>query len=407
MRTLLSSLRLALRALGRSRLRSALTTLGILIGIAAVVVVVAIGEGAREQVGARIESLGSNVVYVFSRRVPRSGARLAAGSHGVTLDDAEAIRREVGSIRSVTVYSNTRRQVITEFGNADTGIIGADGFYLEVRGFDVLTGRAWTPAEEQSKARVCLIGPTAADKLFAGRDPVGRALRIGKHAYQVIGTLAPKGTSPFGDDQDDRLLMPIGAYAARIAPEMGRRVQIVMASALSAAHTEQATAQIEELLRQRHRIGPDDEADFRLGSQQEFRQTQDRMLDVITVLLVSVAFVSLFVGGVGVMNIMLVGVTERRREIGIRMAIGARRRDIEVQFLIEALVLTLLGGVAGLALAVGVIVALHRTLEWEMRLSPEAVLAALATSLIVGLVFGILPARRAARLEPMEALRHE
>jgi putative ABC transport system permease protein len=403
----LVSLRLALGSLNRARLRSALTTLGILIGIASVVVVVAIGRGAREQVGDSIGSLGSNVIYVFSRPVAKSGARSDASAMGVSVDDAAAIGQEAGSIDAVTVYSSATRQVVTAYANASTSVVGADRNYLSVRGYSLTAGRNFTESEETHGARVALIGATAQQKLFGSDDPVGQTLRIGKHPYRVVGLLSPKGASPFGDDQDDRIVMPVSSWRSRISPETGRRVHMIMGSAKTAAHAEQAKAQVEAILRQRHRIAEGEEADFRVASQDEFRQTQEGIVRILSLLLVSVAAVSLFVGGVGVMNIMLVNVTERQQEIGIRMAIGAKRRDIEIQFLVEALVLSILGGAAGLVLAIGIIVAIQRGLGWAMSLSWDAIAAAILTSLIVGFVFGFLPARRAAMLEPMEALRHE
>jgi putative ABC transport system permease protein len=223
----------------------------------------------------------------------------------------------------------------------------------------------------------------------------------------VVGTLVSKGQSPFGDDQDDRIMMPIGTWRAHVSPTLGNRVHMIMASARGFERADQAVREIESLLRQRHRIPEQNEADFVVRSQEQFRETQERILRVLSVLLLSVAAVALFVGGVGVMNIMLVTVTERRREIGIRMALGARPRDIELQFLVEAVTLTALGGALGLALAAALVAAAHFGLGWAMRLGPGAIGLAVGTSLLVGLVFGFLPARRAADVEPMEALRHE
>lgn len=398
---------MALLSLRRARLRSLLTALGISIGIAAVVVVVAIGRGAREQVGGRIASLGSNVVYVFGRPAQKSGARGAAGSDALTIGDAEAIRREASAVSDVTVYTSTRKQLVTAFGNAETSVVGTDLAYFPVRGYAVEQGRLWTAAEEQNKARLCLIGLTAAQKLFAESHPIGRTVRVGPHPYRVIGTLEPKGQSPFGEDQDDRIIIPITSYMTRVVPDPVRRVQMVMASAKSAEQSDMAKREIDAILRQRHGIREGEEVDFRIRTQEQVRQTQDQVLGVLSMLLMAVALVSLFVGGVGVTNIMLVSVTEQQREIGVRMAVGARPWDIEQQFLTEAVALTAIGGAVGLAMGITVLLIMERGLGWTLSLGGDSLLAALFTSLGVGTIFGYLPARRAARLEPMEALRHE
>ena len=404
----ITALRLGALALSRARLRSALTVLGILVGIASVVIVVALGQGASGSIGGRIESLGSNVVYVFDQPQALSGARKARGATGGLRDaDAEAIRREAGSVSDVTVYSSMDTRVTTSFANARTSVVGTDLFYFPVRGFELSAGRLWTRAEERAKARVCLIGPSAAVKLFGSADPVGRSVRIGRHPYTVIGTLVGKGQSPFGQDQDDRLMMPIGTWRAHVSPTLGGRVHLIMASARGFERADAAVHDIESVLRQRHRVPDGAEADFVVRSQEQFREMQERIVRVLALLLLSVAAISLFVGGVGVMNIMLVTVTERRREIGIRMALGAEPRDIQAQFLVEAVALTAMGGALGFLVALGLVTALKRGLGWSMEIGLPAVLVAGGTSLLVGILFGFLPARRAALVEPMEALRHE
>jgi putative ABC transport system permease protein len=231
-------------------------------------------------------------------------------------------------------------------------------------------------------------------------------VRIGRHAFFIIGTLAPKGQSPF-EDQDDRIIMPIGSWRARVSPTLGPRAQLVIARAKTAEQVEQAERQLDAILRQRHGIPEGEEADFRIRTQAAWRQSQDAVFSIVSLLLLSVATVALFAGGVGVMNVMLVSVTERTREIGVRMAIGARARDIQLQFLAESVTLTALGGIGGIGLALLTMQVLQRSLGWSMRLSPEAVLTAVGTSLAVGILFGFLPARRAASLDPIEALRHE
>jgi putative ABC transport system permease protein len=405
MRTLLASLRVALGALWRSKVRSLLTALGILIGIAAVVVVTALGQGARERVGGELESLGSNLLFVWPMPAVKSGVRTRP-SAGLTDDDALAIRREATAVSAVGVYSEVAAQTTSELGNGKIAVIGVDLPYFGVRGFRVRNGRLWNESEELTKSKVCLIGRTASQKLFPGVDPIGHYVRVGRHPFRVIGTLEPKGQSPF-EDQDDRILMPIGSWRARVSGTLGRRVQLLVVSALTEARVEQARRQLDAILRQRHGFAEGEETDYRVRTLDAFRRTQDAVYGALTALLLSVAAVSLFAGGVGVMNIMLVSVTERTREIGVRMAIGARRGDIAAQFLAEAVALTLVGGLLGLGAAVAAIVAIQKALGWSMSLEPQAVATALGTSLAVGLVFGLLPARRAASLDPIEALRHE
>ncbi len=405
MRRGLSTLGMAFLSLIRASGRSALTSLGILIGIAAVVVVTALGTGARQTVADQIQSLGSNIIFVFYHPVAQSGVRGLQGG-GLTDRDARAIEREAPAVVEASVYSDVRAQVVSEVGNARIQVVGADRNYFRVRSFRVEVGREFTESEQQTKAKVVLVGQTAIDKLFPGLDPVGRFVRIGKHPYRVIGTLAPKGESPF-EDQDDRIIMPIGSWRARVSPTQGDRVQLVMVTARNADQVAPATRQIDAILRQRRGFFEDEEPDFRVRTQDEFQKSQDAIFGILTALLLSVAGISLFVGGVGVMNIMLVSVTERTREIGIRMAIGARPFDIQLQFMAEAVLITLFGGALGILLAVGVIELLKAQLGWSMALSARAVGVAAVTSLVVGVTFGFWPARRAARLDPIEALRHE
>jgi putative ABC transport system permease protein len=382
-----------------------LTALGILIGIAAVVIVTALGTGARQQIGAQIEKLGSNLLFVWSRPATKSGARVAA-ARPLTDGDAEALRREATALAAVTVWTELKLAVSSPYASVNTGVMGVDLHYFGVRDVEVESGRAFSQHELQQKAKVVLLGRTVQENLFGTSDPIGRIVRINRYPFQVIGTLKSKGFVGF-EDQDNRVMMPIGSWRSRILPGLGDRVFVIMAAARSAEQASVAERQIESILRQRHRIREGEDSDFQVASQKGWREQQDAIFDVLTALLSSVAAIALFVGGVGVMNIMLVSVAERTREIGVRMAIGARRRDIQLQFLCEAVALTSVGGLSGLAIAAVALEVFGRALEWPLHISLQAVGMGLAVSVAVGIAFGLLPARRAARLDPIEALRHE
>ncbi len=404
MRAVVASLRVALRQLGRRPLRSALTVLGILFGVAAVVVVIALASGARETVGAQIQSLGSNLVFVFSQPSAKSGAR-SLERFNLTEDDADAVRRETVASK-VAVWSQLTSQVESDFGNEKVSVMGVDEHYLAVRGFAVAEGREWTPTEQRQKAKVALLGKTAVKHLFGPVDPIGQRIRIERSSFVVVGVLASKGQSPF-EDQDDRVLVPMTTFRTRLAPSPGKRVQLLLASAPTAAQVPRLSREITSLLRQRHRLKGDAEDDFRVRTQAQFKEMQEKVFGILTALLTFVAAISLLVGGVGVMNVMLVSVRERTREIGIRMAIGATGGDVRAQFLLESVVLTLLGGLGGLLLAVVLAALVERLADFPVRVDSFGVAVALSTSSVVGLVFGYLPARRASRMDPIEALRHE
>jgi putative ABC transport system permease protein len=398
----------AARSLTRNPLRASLTVLGILIAVAAVVTVDAIGVGGRERVSDQIDAIGSNFIVVFPQPSQVSGARAAQGSGmRLTEDDGRAILRESTSISAIAPALRTIVQVVYGDQNWSTQAFGTRLPYFDVRNWAIDRGATWDAHDEATKSKVIVIGQTVALTLFGNEDPVGQTVRIGRYPYRVLGVLAPKGETPFGADQDDVVLMPSTSFRARVMRVPPGFAGALMASATSAETTEGAVRQIEAILRQRHRIEGDRESDFTIRTQKEFAAMKDRISGALSLLLLFVAAVSLVVGGIGVMNIMLVSVTERTREIGIRMAIGAREGDIQTQFLMEAVTLAFLGGVAGVLAGAGIVAALRVVLGWPMFVRPVAIAVSVAVSAMTGVAFGFFPARRAARLDPMEALRHE
>ncbi|MBX3209763.1 MAG: ABC transporter permease [Labilithrix sp.] len=400
--------RLAILSIARSTLRASLTILGILIGVAAVVTVTALGAGARDQVSSQIENMGSNVILVAPQSAAASGAKGALGA-GVRLteDDGRAIVREAVSVTAVAPALRSRAQIVAGEKNWSAQVIGSTRSFFPVRSWHVARGAEWDEHDEATKAKVCILGTTVATRLFDTEDPVGRSVRIGRHAFRVVGVLESKGEAPFGGDQDNMVLMPIGSMRGRVMRTAPGFAGVLLVSATSAETTDRAVAQVDSILRQRHRIEEGREPDFWIRTQQEFQQMQTAIYSLLTVLLVMIAGVSLVVGGIGVMNIMLVSVTERTREIGIRMAIGARAGDIMTQFLVEAVVLALIGGLSGALAGIGIIGFLGETLGWPMKLDPIALTVAILTSAMTGIAFGFFPARRAATLDPIVALRHE
>jgi putative ABC transport system permease protein len=406
---LLSALRLAVVAILRNKLRTSLTMLGILIGVAAVVVTTALGSGARAQINRQIESLGSNVLLVFPQPNQASGARGAQGNPWLRLteDDAKAILRGSTSVSGSAPYLRANAQVVSEGSNANTQVFGTTRAYFTVREWGVKSGELWQETSELSGERVCLVGSTVAETLFGKADPVGRTIRIGRHPFRVIGLLESKGQSPFGSDQDDIVMMPAASFRSHVLWMPRKSVHGILFSATSAGTNEHARAQADAILRERHHITEGREPDFAIRTQAEFRQSQEMIYGTLSILLLAVGGVSLLVGGIGIMNIMLVSVAERTREIGIRMAVGARERNILMEFLIEAILLALLGGALGALLALGIIAAVATLSEWPMRLEPVALLIALGTSSAIGVAFGFFPARRAARLDPILALHRE
>ncbi len=401
-----NAFRLALSAIMRNKTRAALTVLGILIGVSAVVTVTALAGGATKKVGTELEGFASNALFINPQPVQQSGARSKASGR-LTEGDVKALTREAVSVEKAAPFSAVAAQLVYGDKNAATQVIGTTLTYFPVRKFKVKSGELWTESDELLKNKVVVIGHTPAKNLFGTEDPVGRTLRIGHAPFRVLGVLEERGASAFGDDQDDRVMIPSSTYRARVQPTSAGRVDMIIASAASENVTDRAVAQATSILRQRHRIGEGKEADFRVNTQAEFQEVTKGIGTVLTLLLAAVAAISLLVGGIGVMNIMLVSVAERTREIGIRMSIGARERDVLMQFLVEAIVLSMFGGALGMIIGSAVTYGVGYALGWPMVPSLESIVVAVITSVSVGLVFGFVPARRAAKLDPIDALRTE
>jgi putative ABC transport system permease protein len=403
----LASLFIAMRMVRRNKLRAGLTVIGITIGIAAVVTMIALGQGARASVSSTVASLGANAVYVFPQSSHASGAKNNSAGSRLSELDCDALPREATSVRLCAPFMRASAQAIYEGQNAQTSVIGSRLSYFDVRNLGVQKGEKWTAEAEAVNEKVCLIGVTTAHELYGSTDPIGRLLRIGRYTYRVLGLLEEKGNSPFGDDQDEIILMPITTLRTHVLQARPIDVHGLMLSATSADTTGRAMKQVTDILRQRHHILESDQDDFAVRSQAELQTLQEGIFGMLSVLLVAIAAVSLVVGGIGVMNIMLVSVTERTREIGIRMAIGAREADIMIQFLMEAIVLAVTGGLVGATLGYAVIFALSTALNWSMRVDPGSLMLAMGVSSAIGIVFGFFPARRAAQMDPVQALQRE
>lgn len=398
-----STLSLALREIRRNLLRSTLTMLGIIIGVAAVITMVTIGNGTTAKISAQIESLGSNMLIL------RPGQRFVRGSRAAAapleLADAEALRRELRSIAAASASVNQAATVVYGNNNWTTSITGMENDYLAVRDWTLAAGRGFTDGEQRAGAPVCLLGETVRRELFGFQNPLGETIRLGKVPCEVVGVLAPKGQSAMGSDQNDTVLMPIRAHWRLISGK--QEVNLIYLSARETAGIDKAKRDIELLMRERRHIARGNEDDFTIIDMREIAKTMTGTTEVMTSLLGAVAAVSLVVGGIGIMNIMLVSVTERTREIGIRLAIGALEREVQRQFLVEAVVLAVLGGVIGILLALAASYVIAGVLQVPWVLDGGIILLAFLFSAGVGVVFGYFPARKAARLDPIEALRHE
>ena len=406
-----SQTRIALGALRVNKLRSVLTMLGVVIGVAAVITMVAVGAGARARVAEQIQSMGSNLILVWAGSATVSGVRLGAGTQPtVTEDDAWAIQREVPLVAAVAPFSTSQAMIVHGNQNWVTMLVAVTPEFLDVREWDVVAGRGITQDEVDGAAKVAVVGATVAERLFGDDDPVGRLIRVQNVPFTVVGVLDRKGQSTWGKDQDDKILIPLSTARLNVQGRnraSGRAVESISVRVRERDLMKAAEQEIRGVLRQRHRLQATQEDDFVLRNMVEVLETQESSSRVLSILLAAIAGVSLFVGGIGIMNIMLVSVTERTREIGIRVAVGARPRDIQTQFLLEAVTLSLMGGVLGIALGVAGAYATAHFAQWPIVIQAQAVLLAFSFAVAVGVCFGLYPARKAARLDPIDALRYE
>jgi putative ABC transport system permease protein len=408
--TPLQTLRIAWRALRRNVLRSFLTMLGVIIGVAAVIAMVAIGEGAKFRVQQVFSSMGSNLILILSGATSSGGARGGFGSlPTLTWEDLQAIRNDVPGVRQATAVTRGIMPVSSEDQNWTTVVMGTDPDYFTLRNWRTTYGELFTQVEQEGQAKVAILGQTVAGRLFGSGDAaLGQTIRIRNVPFRVIGLLERKGQSPMGEDQDDSVTIPSTTFQSKIQGGLQKYIRgVILAGAATAGDTPKVEARIQALLRDRHRLQPGQENDFSTRNLTELAGAQEQGTRTLTALLASIAAVSLLVGGIGIMNIMLVSVTERTREIGLRMAVGARPGDILAQFLVEALVLSVAGGLIGVALGIGTADRLAARFEWPLLVQPGMVLLAVGFSALVGVGFGLYPAYKASRLDPIEALRYE
>ncbi len=408
--SLMEAIREALSALRAHKLRSALTMLGMVIGVAAVIAMVAIGGGARDRVLAQVKSLGANLFIVLPGNVTQGGVRLGLGaSSSLTEDDARAIETEIASVQVTAPNSRTRTQVVAGGNNWFTEVVGVDLGWFEAREWTIASGRLFEPEETQRGGQVVILGQTVARNLFGeGVDPIGETVRIRAVPFTVIGVMETKGQSMMGQDQDDTTFVPLPTIRQRLVGvnrANARSVAVIHVKIREGESMAQAEDDMRQLLRQRHRLQPGQEDDFNIRNLTEIANTAAGAATTLSLLLAAVAAISLAVGGIGIMNIMLVSVTERTREIGLRLAVGARRRDVMRQFLIEATALAAIGGVIGIMAGLGAAFGVSSRFGWPLLVEPQSILGAVLFSGLVGVFFGWYPAKRASRLDPITALR--
>jgi putative ABC transport system permease protein len=407
---LTNSMRIAFTALRVNKLRSSLTMLGIIIGVAAVIAMVAVGSGAQARIQEQIASIGSNVIIVLSGSITSSGIRMGSGNAlTLTEDDGKVIARDCPGVQLAAPASRGGVQVVYGNNNWATQLLGTTPDYLAIRDLQIQEGQPFTSADVDAAAKVALLGKTVIDNLFNGEDPVGKIIRIKSVPFTVAGTLVPKGQSPTGQDQDDTILVPISTAKKKVigsSQANAAAVGMILVQARDGM-TQDAQVQMTTLLRQRHHIQPNQDDDFTIRNMEEVFKAQETSARVMSILLAAIASVSLIVGGIGIMNIMLVSVTERTREIGLRLAVGAKTRDILSQFLVEAVTLSVVGGAVGIAIGVAASILISYFADWSTLLSPASILLGFVFSAIVGVSFGYYPARKAAYMDPIDALRYE
>lgn len=398
---------LALKAIGRNKFRMFLTMLGIIIGVGSVITMLAIGQGSKQSIQQEIGKMGSNMLMVHAGSFRSGPARGGAGSaQSLTLEDVETIRNKCKFVKNVSPQVSGNGQVIAGANNWSTQMFGVDTGYFEIRELAVESGDKFTPRDIASASKVCLLGKTVVDNLFPdGEDPIGQNIRFKKIPFKVIGVLVSKGQSSFGQDQDDIIIAPFTTVQKRI--QGGTKIGSIYASALSEKDADSAKAEIEEVLRVQHKLSVGAENDFTVRSQQELLTAISSTSRLLTILLASIAGISLFVGGIGIMNIMYVSVTERTREIGLRMAVGARGIDIMLQFLIEAVIVSVTGGFAGLLLGLSATFAVGQILRWPTLITINSIFLSSLVCAATGIFFGWYPAVKASKLDPIEALRYE
>ncbi len=398
-------LKVGLKAILRNKLRSSLTMLGIIIGVACVIAMVAVAGGAAQSIQESINSLGTNFIMIFPGAVTQSGARIFTGQSTLTPEDAAAIKAECPSVAYVSAGVRSAGQVVAAELNWSTQIYGADVEWPFIRAWNVAQGDFFTPGDVKGAAKVCVLGRTVADNLFPEGDSVGQVVRIKNVPFRVIGVLDKKGGSMMGSDQDDQIIVPYTTVMKRL---MGTtRISLIQVAAVAPNRIQAAQEEIRALLRQRQRLAPGQDDNFMMRTQEEISSMAAQNIRTLSILLGSVAAISLLVGGIGIMNIMLVSVTERTREIGVRMAIGAKGRHVLAQFLIEAVVLSGAGGAIGIVLGIGASQVISKFAGWPVSIGPGPVALAFGFAAVVGIFFGLYPARKASQLDPIEALRYE
>ena len=412
MKKILASVKIALRALRVNRMRSALTMLGIIIGVAAVIAMVAVGSGATERIQEQIQSIGSNLIIVLPGSISSNGVRLGSGATAsLTEDDAKAIAAECPSVAVVAPTVRGGAQVVYGSSNWATSIQGVTPEYMTIRDYSMMYGQFFTTQDVDAAAKTAVLGETVVQNLFgAGIDPTGQVVIIKNVPFTVAGVLTPKGQSPTGQDQDDIILLPLSTAKQKVIGANranAKSVSSLMVQAVGPQQMDQAQIEMEALLRERHRTQPGQDDDFSIRNLTEVFAAQETSARVMSILLGAIASVSLIVGGIGIMNIMLVSVTERTREIGLRQAVGAKSRDILSQFLVEAVTLSLLGGIIGIVLGLTASLLISYFAKWSTMVSPMSILMAFVFSALVGVFFGYYPARKAAYLDPIDALRYE